>query len=52
MLWSGEEQGLLGSRAWVEAHPEELDRISAVFVHDAGTNYLSGISGPKALIET
>ena len=50
MLWSGEEQGLMGSSAYTEMHPEEMERISAVFVHDAGTNYLSGISGPVALI--
>jgi len=49
MLWSGEEQGLLGSRAWVESHLDVMPRISAVLVHDMGTNYLSGISCPPAL---
>ncbi|HVI01142.1 MAG TPA: M28 family peptidase [Enhygromyxa sp.] len=44
MLWSGEEQGLLGSKAWVEAHPELLEGISAVLVHDHGTNYISGVA--------
>jgi carboxypeptidase Q len=44
MLWSGEEQGLLGSKAWVEANPERLEGISAVLVHDNGTNYISGIA--------
>ncbi|HLT35305.1 MAG TPA: M20/M25/M40 family metallo-hydrolase [Enhygromyxa sp.] len=44
MLWSGEEQGLLGSKAWVEAHPERLPGISAVLVHDHGTNHISGIA--------
>jgi len=43
MLWSGEEQGLLGSGAWVSAHPELMPAISAVLVHDGGTNYLSGL---------
>lgn len=43
VLWTGEEQGLLGSKGYVETHAEELDGISAVFVHDMGTNYLSGI---------
>ena len=43
MLWSGEEQGLLGSRAYVQKHPEEMPKISAVLVHDGGTNYLSGL---------
>lgn len=45
MLWSGEEQGLLGSRAWVQAHKDEMERYSACLVHDGGTNYLSGIAG-------
>lgn len=49
MLWSGEEQGLLGSRAYVKAHPELLPKISAVLVHDGGTNYLSGIGATKAM---
>ena len=43
LLWSGEEQGLLGSKAWVAAHAEEMPRISAVLNHDGGTNYLSGL---------
>ena len=50
-LWSGEEQGLLGSRAYVEAHPELMEKISAVLIHDGGTNYLSGIAGPPALAD-
>lgn len=43
MLWSGEEQGLWGSRRYVERNPELMDKISAVFVHDGGTNYLAGL---------
>ncbi|TAJ21336.1 MAG: M20/M25/M40 family metallo-hydrolase [Planctomycetota bacterium] len=50
MLWSGEEQGLLGSEAWVKSHMELMPKISAVLVHDAGTNYLSGLAGPPALM--
>ncbi len=52
ILWSGEEQGLLGSRAYVEAHKEEMSKISAVFNDDGGTNYqggyscLAGMDGP------
>ncbi|MCE9592798.1 MAG: M20/M25/M40 family metallo-hydrolase [Planctomycetes bacterium] len=42
-LWSGEEQGLFGSEGFVRDHAAELERISAVLVHDGGTNYLSGI---------
>ena len=49
MLWSGEEQGLLGSRAYVPAHPELMSKISVVLVHDGGTNYLSGIGGTQAM---
>ncbi|MCA8948892.1 MAG: M20/M25/M40 family metallo-hydrolase, partial [Planctomycetes bacterium] len=45
MLWSGEEQGLLGSRAWVQAHKDEMEQYSACLVHDGGTNYVSGIAG-------
>lgn len=43
MLWSGEEQGLLGSEGYVEAHAEQMDKYSAVLVHDGGTNYLAGL---------
>jgi len=42
ILWSGEEQGLLGSRAYVEAHKAELDAIQAVLVHDMGTGMVKG----------
>ncbi len=49
MLWSGEEQGLMGSRAHVRANPELMKKISAVLVHDGGTNYLSGIGATKAM---
>jgi hypothetical protein len=49
MLWSGEEQGLLGSRAYVRAHPEEMKKISAVFVHDYGTNYVAGLPATEAI---
>jgi carboxypeptidase Q len=37
VLFTGEEQGLNGSRAYVKAHKDELDKISAVLVHDTGT---------------
>ncbi|HTF56614.1 MAG TPA: M20/M25/M40 family metallo-hydrolase, partial [Planctomycetota bacterium] len=50
MLWSGEEQGLLGSRAYIKAHPEENARISAVLVHDGGTNYVSGIEATRPMV--
>ncbi|MFO0922583.1 MAG: M20/M25/M40 family metallo-hydrolase [Pirellulales bacterium] len=50
MLWSGEEQGLLGSMAYVKAHPELMPKISAVFVHDGGTNYVAGIGGTESML--
>jgi carboxypeptidase Q len=42
-LWSGEEQGLLGSRAWVENHPELHAKISAYVNVDNGTGKVRGI---------
>ncbi len=50
MLWSGEEQGLLGSKAYVKAHKDLMPKISAVLVHDGGTNYLSGIGATEAIL--
>jgi carboxypeptidase Q len=50
MLWSGEEQGILGSRAYIKAHPEETAKISAVLVHDGGTNFASGINATEAMV--
>jgi hypothetical protein len=50
MLWSGEEQGLLGSRAYIAQHPEENERISAVLVHDGGTNACAGIVATPAML--
>lgn len=50
MLWSGEEQGLLGSRAFVGKHKEDVQKnVSAVFVHDGGTNYVAGLRCTKAM---
>lgn len=37
VLFSGEEQGLLGSKAYVESHRGELPKIQAVLVQDAGS---------------
>jgi carboxypeptidase Q len=50
MVWSGEEQGLLGSAAYVKANKDLMPKISAVIVHDGGTNYLSGIGGTEAMM--
>ena len=37
VLFTGEEQGLNGSKAYVKAHQNELEKISGVLVHDSGT---------------
>ncbi len=42
-LWSGEEQGLLGSRNWVENNPELWPQISAYVNVDNGTGRVRGI---------
>ncbi|MFN8140273.1 MAG: M20/M25/M40 family metallo-hydrolase [Fimbriimonadales bacterium] len=55
ILWTGEEQGLWGSRRYVEMHKDELSKISAVFVDDGGTNYSGGlvcIAGMEAMLKT
>jgi len=45
ILWSGEEQGLFGSRGYVKDHAAEMDKISACLVDDGGTNYWGGFVG-------
>lgn len=55
ILWSGEEQGLMGSNAYAKAHAAEMPKISAVLVDDGGTNYQGGYIGPeiyKSIFET
>jgi hypothetical protein len=42
ILFSGEEQGLLGSRAYAAAHQREADSIQAVLVVDNGTGMIVG----------
>ena len=42
VLFSGEEEGLMGSYAYVKAHPEEMARIQAVFIDDMGTGKITG----------
>src|ERR1700734_909993 len=44
VLFSGEEQGLVGSRAYVTAHKDELLKISAALIHDTGTGKVISIS--------
>ena len=54
VLFSGEEQGLNGSRAYVEAHKAEMTKISGVLVHDLGTGKVLtiGLMGNYGLKET
>jgi carboxypeptidase Q len=44
VLFSGEEQGLLGSNAYVMRHRAELDKASAVIIFDEGTGKATGFS--------
>jgi hypothetical protein len=56
ILFTGEEQGLHGSRAYVERHKAELPRVSACIVHDTGQGKVIGVSaagrpGARAVLE-
>jgi carboxypeptidase Q len=42
--WGGEEQGLNGSRAFVEDHPEVVEGLQALFNQDNGTGRVQTIS--------
>ncbi len=42
--WGGEEQGLIGSRAFVQDHPEVVDGLQALFNQDNGTGRVANIS--------
>jgi len=43
-LWNGEEQGLNGSRAWVEDNPEIVAGLQALFNQDNGTGRVVNMS--------
>jgi Zn-dependent M28 family amino/carboxypeptidase len=51
-LFSGEEQGMMGSRAYVRAHRAELDKAVGMVVFDSGTGRTTGFSlgGRKDLV--
>ncbi|MBN8596231.1 MAG: M20/M25/M40 family metallo-hydrolase [Planctomycetes bacterium] len=51
VLWTGEEQGLLGSKGYVESHKDELAGISAVFVDDGGTGYQAGVQAATVQVD-
>ncbi len=44
-LWGSEEQGLNGSRAYVEDHPKVVEGLQALFNQDNGTGRVVRISG-------
>ncbi len=44
ILFSGEEQGTLGSHAYVLQHAAELDKIRAMIAYDAGIGRVTGYS--------
>ena len=54
ILFSGEEQGLLGSRAYAAAHAAEADSVQAVLVIDNGTGMIVGqaLQGRDDLADT
>lgn len=54
VLFSGEEEGLIGSHAYASAHRHELDKAAGVIVYDAGTGKTTGFSdgGRKDILET
>ena len=43
--WGSEEQGLNGSRSFVEDHPEIINKLQALFNQDNGTGRIVNISG-------
>ncbi len=53
ILFSGEEQGMLGSHAYVRAHRDELDKAAGVVIFDSGTGHVTGFSvgGRKDVVD-
>jgi hypothetical protein len=54
ILFSGEEEGLLGSRAYAVAHRPELDKAAGVIIYDSGTGKTTGFAdgGRKDVLDT
>jgi carboxypeptidase Q len=54
ILFSGEEEGLLGSRAYSRAHRPELDKAAGVIIYDSGIGKTAGFSdgGRKDVLDT
>jgi hypothetical protein len=53
ILFSGEEEGLVGSHAYAIAHRKELDKAAAVIIFDSGTGRVTGFSlgGRKDVVD-
>jgi hypothetical protein len=54
ILFSGEEEGLIGSRAYAVSHRHELDKAAGVIIYDAGSGKTTGfvLGGRKDLLDT
>jgi hypothetical protein len=57
ILFTGEEQGLYGSKAYVLQHKDELPNVTAAVVHDVGTGRVTGLAAGarevlKPILET
>lgn len=48
-LWGGEEQGLLGSRGYVQKNRTAMPQVSALFNHDTGTNWAQSLAVTAAM---
>jgi len=52
VLFTGEEQGLHGSRNYVEQHKDEMKKVSCALVHDTGTGRVYGIGcGGRPMVQ-
>jgi carboxypeptidase Q len=54
ILFSGEEQGLIGSRAYAFAHRHELDKAAGVVIYDTGSGKTTSfiLGGRKDVLDT
>jgi carboxypeptidase Q len=52
VLFTGEEQGMLGSWAYARAHRKELDKMDAAIIYDSGVGNVTGytLSGRKDVL--
>ena len=49
MLWSGEEQGLLGSKQYCDDNPDLMAKTSACLVYDGGPNAIASLPTTEAM---